>query len=116
VNLSVWTIVIAAATVIGGVVGTVAARMGKKGDQELETVRDQFARLIAEVAYWQNTATDARTEWEGRWDRQMVRCRKVTDALVVAIVRLLRGSTTPEDREVAEKALDDLREHNSSDH
>jgi hypothetical protein len=115
VNPGGWTLIIAAVVAAGGIIGTITSRIGKRGDQELETVRDQFARLIAEVDYWKATATEGRGEWEGRWDRQMVRCRKVTDALVVALAQLLRGASA-EDREAAERALQDLREHNDADH
>jgi hypothetical protein len=114
-NPSIWTVIIAAAGVAGGIIGTIASRMGKKGDQELESVRDQFGRLLSEVNYWKESATSTRDEWETRWDRQMVRCRKVTDALVGALARLLLGATA-EDREIAEKALQDLHEHNDTDH
>lgn len=114
-NPSGWTLIIAAVVAVGGIIGTITSRIGKRGDQELETVRDQFARLIAEVDYWKSTATEGRGEWEGRWHRQMARCRNVTDALVVALVQLLPDAST-EDRELAERALQDLREHNDADH
>lgn len=114
-NPTIWTVVIAGAGVFGALLGTVLSRIGKKGDQELESIRDQFGRLISEVNYWKETSVTARDQWEARWDRQMTRCRKITDALVGALAPLLRAASA-EDRQAAEKALEDLREHNDSDH
>lgn len=105
------------------------ARKGKREDtkiavgnqtftqlRELAEARlDDIERLTAALAAANAEIERIRSAWEARWDRQMARCRKVTDALVRAITAL-RKLATPEARQEADRVLVELEEHRQDDH
>lgn len=114
--MNVSDIIMAVSGIVVGVVGTISTRIGKKGDQTLQAAKEQFDRMLGEINYYRDALDETRTQWEGRWDRQMARCRKVTDQASVAIARLMNGQHTHRDHEVAEQALRDIEEHVQTDH
>lgn len=111
---TLWGLIISGVLAVGSVLGVVLTKVGKKGDQEQAQVTDQFKRMLDEVGYWQNTAVKNREEWETRWDRQMTRCRKITDKLVMFVVTT--GKADPSVRTEAESLARDLADHNETDH
>jgi len=121
-NPAYWGVIISGIGVVGTVVGIFLARAGKKGDQELQAVGDQFRRLMEENTFLAAQAREARlearetrTEWEQRWDRQVTRCRKIADSATTVITRLM-GPHTIRDETEAEVTLRDIRLHVAVDH
>lgn len=113
-NPSTWTVVISGVLAAGGIIGTILSRIGKKGDQELQSFSDQFQRMLRENEYLAKSLADERaaraadrTEWETRFTRQTDRCRKITDAATATIIRLLSGRTDP----AADATLSQIAEH-----
>lgn len=111
-----WGVIISGVLALGSVLGVVLSGIGKKQDQEQQQVTDQFRRMMDEITYWQRTASTTREEWEGRWDRQMDRCRRITDRLTAALNTVASQATNPADREVADEALAEVKAHNYNDH
>lgn len=111
-----------ALAILGTWFGTWLARKGKREDNRIEQNNQSFGQLLsladARLAEIQRLSAElerVRTSWEARWDRQMRRCRKVTDSLADAIRVLQRqipGATQP----TAEAALQALEEHELDDH
>jgi hypothetical protein len=115
---------------IGGAwLATWLSRRGKKEDNRLaergqvfEEVLQLAANRLTEITRL-GAERDAavierervRTSWEERWDRQMSRCREITDALVVTIDRL-RVAAPPSERNAADEAIRQLDAHNERDH
>jgi hypothetical protein len=98
---------------LGSVLGVILSRIGKKGDQEQQAVTDQFRRMLEENQYLTTSLTQARADisqvrqgWEDRWQRQMDRCRTITDTLVNAL-----ATNTPATTNSALQKLDDHRAH-----
>lgn len=115
-GVSLWGLVISGTVALGSVLGIVLTNIGKRGDQEQQQVTDQFKRMLDEVGYWQDTTSRTRTEWEGRWDRQMKRCRTITDQLVAFIAAIAHNSLDPLIRAEAEDLTNAVRAHNDGDH
>jgi hypothetical protein len=113
---TLWGLVISGVLAIGSVLGVVLSGVGKKQDQEQQQVSDQFKRLLDEVSYWQRTAQTTREEAEGRWDRQIDRCRRITDKLTAALTSVASQANDPAGRKVADEALADLEAHKYNDH
>lgn len=122
-NPGTWGLIISGVLALGTVLGTILSRIGKKGDQELQSITDQFGRMLSENKYLgeQLTAERAgraqdRVESEGRWSRQIDRCRKITDSASRTINRLLSNEPgTGPDIEGAQ-TLRAIDEHNGLDH
>ena len=121
-NPTFWGVIISGVVAVGGVFGTILARRGTRGDQELQSFSDQFGRMLEENKYLtsqlgeaRSEVTRVRTEWEQRWDRQIARCRTVTDQAAAAIARLM-GMHTLEDERDAQQVLRDTAAHIESDH
>jgi hypothetical protein len=118
VNPTNWGLIISGMTALGAVIGVVMSRIGKKGDQELQSFTDQYERMLGENKYLteqlkserEGRASD-RTDAEARWTRQMERCRRVTDAASDTITRLL-SSRGPDP--AAQAALDQIVAHNDA--
>lgn len=108
-----WGLVISGVLAIGSVLGVVLSRIGQKQDVEQRQVSDQFERMLNEVTYWRDSATRTREEWEARWDRQINRCRGITDRLAMTLALTAKD---PAERASVEEVLGELRNHNSTDH
>lgn len=96
-------------------VGYLLAQRGKKGDQEIQETKDQFQRMVDEARYWKAEAGDARTELDSFRDRQLTRCRKVTESAYKTIAELIRY-VPDEQRTRGREALGELTEHQESAH
>lgn len=114
---------------IGGAwLATLLGRRGKKEDTRIAERTQAFDevlqladrrlaeidRLIAERDAANADKEALRESWEKRWDRQMARCRSITDPLVQALNQL--QTHAPHARAEAGQALRDLAEHNERDH
>lgn len=97
------------------VLGYILAQYGKRGDQQIQQNKDQFQRLMDEANYWRGQTNDSRTEFEGRWDRQIARCRKVTDQAYATIAELIRFVPDPQRRQ-GDRALEEISEHQTNEH
>lgn len=95
--------------------GVVLSQIGKRGDQQIQQNKDQFQRLIDEARYWKDNATEARNDLESFRDRQLSRCRKVTDSAATTISKLMRFVPPDKQREGAH-ALDEIQSHIETDH
>lgn len=100
---------------------TILTRKGKREDQKLSERQTAYEELYqlneargAEIVRLNAAILAIRDEWEARWDRQMVRCRTITEPLVRTIVKLQAARPFP-DPEAAE-ALTELEHHNEDDH
>lgn len=107
-------------------------RLSKRG-QDVSDREQHFAQEFAALKQVNDTLTaennrqrsdlnesrkrnrNLREDWESRWNRQMDRCRVVTDSLVQTIATL-RTSAAPEDQARAEDALRNLHDHVDADH
>jgi hypothetical protein len=123
------TAILTAFTVAGAWFATWLGRRGKKEDTRISERGQAFDQLVklAENRLVEinrlSTERDAavverekvRVSWEERWDRQMVRCREITEDLVATIgqLRILSG---PAGRQAADDTLRALDEHNERDH
>lgn len=115
---SMWGLIISGVLAIGSVLGIILSRMGKKEDVEQQAVSDQFKRMLDEVNYWQASASTTRTEWEARWDRQMDRCRKITDRMAGALQTLL-GQLDDEHKvadHTVQEVIEAVKDHDNVDH
>lgn len=95
--------------------GVVLTRMGSSRDQQIQQTKDQFQRLLDEARYWREVVGDTRDEWESRWERQMNRCRKITDEASNTITDLMRY-VPPRQQAEANTVLDHMVEHRANDH
>ena len=95
--------------------GVVLAQRGKRGDQVIQQNKDQFDRLIEEATYWKGVASDARGDLDSFKDKQLARCRKVTDAAYQTIADLIRF-VPPEQHRRADRTLGEIETHNETDH
>lgn len=121
--------VLAILAILGTWFATVLARKGKREDTKIATGNQTFTQLrelgearLAEINRLQTENAGLRAEnerdrlaWEARWDRQMTRCRKVTDEAAGSIARLMQRAA-PEDRTAAEATLRDVHSHLDADH
>lgn len=94
------------------------AERGQAFDQLLELAATRLAE-ITRLSTERDTANTererVRTSWEDRWDRQMKRCREVTDSLVGTISQL-RDMAGDEGKRKADDALRVVGQHNERDH
>lgn len=95
--------------------GIVLSQIGKRGDQQIQTTKDQFQRLIDEAKYWKDNATEARDELEKFRDRQLLRCRGVTDAAYATISKLIEAANAP-NRAEGQAMQGELEQHRSEEH
>ena len=95
--------------------GIVLSQIGKKGDQQIQTTKDQFQRLIDEAKYWKDNASDARADLEKFRERQLVRCRGVTDAAYATISKLIEAAKPPE-RAEGQAMMGEIEQHRAEDH
>lgn len=95
-------------------VGYLLAQRGKKGDQEIQETKDQFQRMVEEAKYWKLETGDARAELEAFRDRQLARCRRVTESAYATISDLIRY-VPDEVRRQADQALEEIEQH-KADH
>jgi hypothetical protein len=105
------------------------ARKGKREDIRIADANQTFTQLnelsnqrLAEITRLAAALSAAtlenerlRTAWESRWDRQMKRCRQVTDSLVQAL-NALRKLAGPNAKEDADEVLRVISAHNQDDH
>ena len=118
---------LAALGIFGSYLAAILTRRGKTEDLKLQRADQAFDHMkeLAETrsvdlvratadrdAAWAEVER-VRKLWEGRWDRQILRCRKVTAALVETIA-MLRTDADPKQRQVVEDALHALDEHNDA--
>jgi len=118
------------------------ARRGKREDSKIADRGQAFEQLETSLAaarddlkYQRDEAAAARVEkarveastrervaqveleYEQKWNRQMHRCRAITDTATRAIVALQQNFDSPERAiQIAENALRDVRQHNAEDH
>lgn len=99
---------------------TILTRKGKREDQKLSERQTAYEELYqlneargAEIVRLNAAILAIRDEWEARWDRQMARCRTITDTLSRAIVKLQQVHP---DAPTAADALTELDHHNEDDH
>lgn len=117
-----------ALALLGTWFATWLARKGKREDTRIAQTNQTFTQLrelgearLAEIIRLTAALTEAnaalerlRTEWENRWDRQMKRCREITDGLVRGLAALRHpGEPTPPE---VDDALRDLDDHRATDH
>lgn len=115
---------------IGGAwLATLLARRGKKEDtrigerqQAFQEILDlaasrlsEIARLITERDAAKDRGEKIAASWETRWDRQMERCRNITEPLVATIQELRKGCTAEAEAH-ADTVLRQLSAHNERDH
>lgn len=106
-------------TIAGTVLATVLTRKGKRDDDRRE-VRQQWFNEMAELAETRREEIERKdaqlaalhAQYEGRFDRQLARCRATTDSLIKAIAELRSSPTGP----AADRALRQLAEHREDDH
>jgi hypothetical protein len=96
-------------------IGYLLAQRGKRGDQEIQQTKDQFQRMVDEAKYWKTEAEGARDDLENFRDRQLSRCRKVTESAYATISDLIRF-VPDEMRRRADHALDEIEQHKATDH
>ena len=106
---------------------------GKKADNKVAVRNanyDELERLaksrLEEINRLQAAKTAAddevdrvRTSWEQRWDRQMSRCRGVTDKLVDVVAMLKtppKDHLQPGEEIQVDEVLQELQEHREDDH
>lgn len=107
-------IIMAAVGAAVAALGYVLAQYGKRGDQQIQQNKDQFQRLMDEANYWRDQTGEARAEFEGRWDRQIARCRKVTDQAYATIAELIRFVPDPQ-RQKGDRVLDEIAQHQDTE-
>lgn len=107
--------------VASGVLGTLLAFRGKNADQKSAARAQSFIELEGlakeradEIAALRAENARLRTEYEGRWDRQLARCRSATDSLVGVIAEYGASSSTAV--AAAVEALRGLYAHREDDH
>lgn len=96
-------------------VGYLLAQRGKKGDQEIQQTKDQFQRMVDEAKYWKGEAGDARSELESFRDRQLRRCRAVTESAYATIAALITQVPKGQ-RARGERVMAELEQHQDTDH
>lgn len=96
-------------------IGYILTQRGKKGDQAQEAIKSQFDRMLTENRYLAEQLAATRKEWEARWDRQMVRCRKITDTAANTISDLLRF-VPPDKQSKANRTINEIATHVDGDH
>lgn len=123
------TAVLTALSIGGAWLATFLARRGQREDHRIAESNQTFTQLrelgegrLNEINRLNAAIADERadkervaTAGEARWDRQMARCRRVTDSLVRA-VEMLRTSPTADAEDAADAALLELTRHNEDDH
>ena len=136
------TAILTSLTILSAWFATWLARRGKREDNKIAEKTMAFSQLETsllaareDLKYQREEAAAARVEkarveadtrlqvervqldYEQKWNRQMHRCRAITDTATRAIVALQQNFDTPERAiEIAEESLDTIRVHNSEDH
>lgn len=113
---SSWGLIISGVLALGSVLGVILSRVGKREDVEQAQVSDQFRRMLEEVNYWQESNSRTRSEWEQRWDRQVDRCRRITDRLSSTVTNLAGQLSSGQAKEDAADALREVEDHREADH
>lgn len=96
-------------------VSDLAGRYKDDADWQREMRRKDQADHDAALAREREIRESERLAAEGRWSRQMDRCRRVTDTASNAITDLMRY-IPPSQQLSANHVLDDLVEHRQNDH
>lgn len=96
-------------------VGYLLAQRGKKGDQEIQETKDQFQRMVDEAKYWREQTSGSRAEFEGRWDRQIARCRRITEQASATIADLMKYVPSNQQRDASD-TLGEIEQHRQDDH
>jgi hypothetical protein len=123
------TAILTAMSIASAWFATWLARRGKREDTKIQEANQAFSQLrelaearLAEITRLTASLTAANSEldrirdqWEKRWERQMKRCRDVTEPLVSAIAAL-RKLAGPAADEQAETVMRVLEAHNQDDH
>ena len=86
--------------------------------EERNSAYDQVSALAdryrSEAEFQREQRAKDRTEWDGIWDRQINRCRSMTDAASHTITTLMRY-VPPKQQYDANHVLDQLVEHRNAD-
>lgn len=123
------TAILTALSIASAWFATWLARRGKREDtkiaeagqafnqlKELAEARSaEIARLTADLAAARADIDRVRGSWESRWERQMTRCRNVTDSLIRAIDALKLKAGADAEREAAQVHRA-LAQHDEDDH
>ena len=110
-------LIISAAGILITFVGIMLSRIGKRADEVQSSVTSQFERQMQEIEYLSARLKETREEWEGRWDRQMTRCRIITTSSAQVIVGL-QDRLKPGDpnKVLSEQQVLEMQEHLERDH
>lgn len=126
----VTTSALAVLSIIAELLATWLSRQGKREDNRLaerskafdelkqlsETRLVEINRLTTERDAANLEKDKVRKAADERWDRQMARCREITEALVDTITTLQGVGDPQVGQRAAEEALRSLAEHNERDH
>jgi hypothetical protein len=100
-----------------------AAQLANTKDQQFDQVVSVAGLRLVEIerlAAARDAAEEKNTkliaEWEGRWARQMERCRRITDAATDTIANLQKQVINPLARRDATRTLIEIEDHRASDH
>lgn len=118
--------ILTATAIFAGLFGTMLARRGKREDNRIaetnqnllelsklaEERRIEIVAVRAELTAERTAHADTRLRDEKRWDRQMKRCRLMTDSLVKALAERWAENG----KQLHDEALRDLEQHNFEDH
>lgn len=96
-------------------VSDLAGRYKDDADWQREMRRKDQADHDAALAREREIRERERLAAEGRWSRQVDRCRKITDTAASTITDLMRY-VPPNQRRDANHVLDDMAEHRTGDH
>lgn len=122
----VTSALLTATMIFAGLFGTWLARKGKREDNKIaaanqtlieiralaEERRIEIVSIRGELTAERIAHQETRDREEKRWDRQMKRCRIVTDNLVNALAE----RWAEKGQEKRDQALRDLEQHNFEDH
>jgi hypothetical protein len=122
----VTSAILTATAIFAGLFGTWLARKGKREDVKIaaanqilleiralaEERRVEIVVLRTELTAERLAHQETRLREEQRWDRQMKRCRIVTDNLVAALAQ----RWAEKGQQLRDDALRNLEQHNFEDH
>lgn len=127
---SVTSFILGILSFVGVWYGVKLSRRGKQEDTRIAETNQSFSqlnelsnarlieinRLNALVAELRSDNDRIRESWEDRWDRQMKRCRIITDRLTGVISSLEDVNAPKEIKDDVREARRELEDHNTDDH
>jgi NAD dependent epimerase/dehydratase family enzyme len=119
--ISMTSAVMALLIPLGTLLAVILTRRSKAEDHKLAEDQQAFQQIYqlaeiraGEIVRLANALVTARNDADARYDRQLFRCRKVTESLVAALEEVRKHPATAE--AMAQQALSLLREHRSYEH